>query len=78
LNASRSSPKQDASCDEKGNDQFDKETVRHIQVVTCLVEGRFVALAEVYAMLKKMLRQHSIDYAQKLLYAAIKYRKNPP
>lgn len=80
LNAGRGSPKPlpDLSCDETGNDDFDTQTVRHIQMVVCLVEGRFVALAQVYAMLKKKLRQHSIDLVDKLPYAAINYRKNPP
>jgi len=82
LNARRSSANHlpDLSCDE--NDDldllFDRTTVCHIQLVTGLVEGRFIDLAEVYALLKKILRQHSIDWKQKLFYGAGNYRKNSP
>ncbi|MGD2023725.1 MAG: hypothetical protein PVI18_11150 [Desulfobacterales bacterium] len=78
LNANRSRPKQDLSCDEKGKDDFDTQIVCHIQLVTSLVEGRFVALAQVYAMLKKMLRQHTIDSVVKLAYAGLCHQENPP
>jgi hypothetical protein len=53
-------------------------TVRHIQLVTSLIEGRFVVLVEIYAMLDKILRQHSIDTAGKLPYAGFSHQKNPP
>jgi len=70
------------SRDKNDNDSFgsavDGATVRHIQVVTSLVEGRFVGLAEIFAMVDKILRQHSIDSAVKLPYAALCHQKNPP
>jgi len=70
------------SCDEKGNDGYgckiDDATVGHIQLVTSLVEGRWVGLAEIFAMLDKILRQHSIDSAVKLSYAALCNQKLPP
>lgn len=71
------------SCrDETGNDnggcKIDGATVRHIQLVTSLIEGRFVGLAEIAAMVDKILRQRSIDFAVKLPYAACGYQKNPP
>ena len=68
--------------DENGNDdcgsKIDDEIVCHIQVVTSLVEGRFVGLAEIFAMVDKILRQHSIDMDGKLVYAVICHLKGPP
>ena len=62
------------SYDKNDNDDFGSEvvgaTVRHIQQVTSLIEERLVGLAEIAAMLDKILRQHSIDSAVKLPYAA--------
>jgi hypothetical protein len=82
LNAGRSQTKPESSQDEKGNDDFgslfDTATVRHIQLVTSLIEGRLVGVAEVFAMLDKILRQHSIDSAVKLAYAGLCHQKNPP
>ena len=57
---------------------MDGATVGHIQLVTSLVEGRWVGLAEIFAMLDKILRQHSIDIDGKLPYAAISHQKRPP
>ena len=72
----------ESSRDEKGNDdcglQIDGTTVCHIQMVTSLVEGRFVGLAEIFAMLDKMLRQHSIVIGGKLFYDAFCDQKVPP
>ena len=84
MNAGRSRPKHlpDSSCDEKGNDDcgslVDSATVRHIQLVTSLIEERLVGLAEVFAMLDKILRQHSIDSVVKLSYAWLCHQENPP
>jgi len=68
--------------DENDNDdtgsKFDAATVNHIQLVTSLIEGRLVGLAEISAMLDKILRQHSIDSAVKLPYAALCNQKVPP
>jgi len=68
--------------DENGNDDcantFDGSTVGHIQLVTSLIEGRLVGLVEIFAMLGKILRQHSIDSAVKLPYAAFCNQKVPP
>ena len=71
-----------ASLDEKGNDDggcgVDRATVGHIQLVASLVEGRWIGLAEIAAMLAKILRQHSIDSSQKLPYVALCHPENPP
>lgn len=71
-----------SSRDENGHDdsgsKIDDATVCHIQVVTSLIEGRDVGLAEITAMLDKILRQHSIDIYGKLPYAAPCHQKDPP
>jgi hypothetical protein len=58
--------------------KIDGATVSHIQLVTSLVEGRFVGLAEVAALLDKILRQHSIDIEGKFPYAGFYHPKQPP
>jgi len=82
LNAGRRQTKLESSQDEKGNDDcgslVDSATVRHIQLVTSLIEERLVGLAEVYAMLDNILRQHSIDAVVKLPYAWLCHQENPP
>ena len=55
--------------------KIDDATVGHIQLVACLVEGRWVGLAEIYAMLERILRQHSIDCCVKLPYGALYHQK---
>ena len=40
----------------------------HLRVVTSLIEGRSVALAEIVAMIKRIFRQHSIDNGENLVY----------
>jgi len=84
LNAARSRQNRllEPVLEEKGNDDdgcaVDGATVGHIQLVTSLIEGRWVGLPEIFAMLDKILRQHSIDSAVKLPYSALCRRKNPP
>jgi len=58
--------------------EVDGAAVGHIQLVTSLIEGRWVGLAEIAIMLDKILRQHSIDSAVKLFYAGFCHQKNPP
>lgn len=57
---------------------LDGAMVGHIQLVCSLIEGRWVALAEIYAMLERILRQHSIDCCAKLPYGALCHQKKPP
>jgi hypothetical protein len=84
LNAARSRQNRlsEPGLEEKGNDDggcgVDGAAVGHIQLVTSLIEGRWVGLSEIFAMLDKILRQHSIDSAVKLPYEALCRRKNPP
>ena len=56
----------------------DGKMVGHIQLVTNLIEGRWVGLAEIYAMLGRILRQHSIDCCAKLPYGVLCHQKKPP
>lgn len=62
----------------RGENGIDDASVYHIQMVTSLIEGRNVGLAEIYDMLCKILRQHSIDIDGKLIYAALRFQKGPP
>jgi hypothetical protein len=84
LNAARSHQNclTEPDFEEKGNDDsgcvVDDATVGHIQLVTSLIEGRWLGLSEIFAMLDKILRQHSMDYALKLPYGMLCRRKNPP
>jgi hypothetical protein len=68
--------------EEKGNDEggwpVDGAAVDHIQLVTSLVEGRWVGLSEILTMLEKILRQHSIVIGGKLFYGARCGQKTPP
>jgi hypothetical protein len=75
LNAVRG---QESRLAESSRDENGDAPVCHIRMVTSLIEGRDVGLAEIYAMLDKILRQHSIDTAGKLPYAAHCHQKNPP
>ena len=56
--------------------KFDGATVGHIQLVTSLIEGRLVGLAEIIAMLDKILRQHSIDSGRKIALRCALSSKN--
>ncbi len=84
MNAGRSQQNclPESSRDENGNDgsgsKIDDATVCHIKMVTTLIEGRDVGLAEIAAMLDKILRQHSIDIDGKLPYGAFCHQKDPP
>jgi hypothetical protein len=84
LNAARSRQERlsEPLLEEKGNDEggwpVDGAAVDHIQLVTSLVEGRWVSLSEILTMLEKILRQHRIDLAVKLPYIALCDQKRPP
>jgi hypothetical protein len=84
LNARRShqhylsKPSRDEKSIDDAGIKVDGAAVDHIQLVTSLVEGRWVGLEEIFTMLDKILRQHSIDATVKLSYAALCHHKNPP
>jgi len=48
--------------------KVDQSLIVHLRVVTSLIEGRSVALAEIVAMIKRILRQHSLDKWAKRIY----------
>jgi hypothetical protein len=52
--------------------------VGHIQLVTSLIEDRWIGLSEIFTMLERVLRQHSIDSVVKLPYGALCHQKYPP
>ena len=57
---------------------MDRGIVKHVQMVTSLIEGRNVNLDEIFRMLDKVLRQHSIDSAEKSFYGGPGSQKIPP
>ena len=81
LNAARS--RQNHLSEPGPEEQDDGSTVGgamvgHIQLVCSLIEGRWLGLAEIYAMLERILRQHSIDGCVKLPYGLCSAQKYPP
>ncbi len=61
-----------------GENGVDEATVYHIRMVTSLIEGRNVGLAEIYDMLCKILRQHPIDKGKKIPYFDCGYHNKGP
>lgn len=55
----------------------EKETIVYIQTVTTLIEGRPVSKEEIIAMLKKRMRQLSIDMRRRSVYAFHYPREKP-
>ncbi|MBN1227564.1 MAG: hypothetical protein JXA79_11280 [Deltaproteobacteria bacterium] len=47
----------------------DEVTLHYIQTLTGLIEGRWLSMEEVLAMLKNILRQHSMVKGKKFVYA---------
>jgi hypothetical protein len=56
----------------------DRTLIVHLRVVTSLIEGRSVALAEIVAMIKRILRQHSLDKWGKRIYEVPYCEHLPP
>jgi hypothetical protein len=52
--------------------------VEHVRVVSSLIEGRRVSVEEILAMLRKVLRQHSIGRRRKIDHVIDWLHKNPP
>ena len=57
---------------------IDQTTLSHIQLVTTIIEGHHVCLKQVILLVGALLRQHSIDLAQKSIYTCSYPRKQPP
>jgi len=56
----------------------DQVLIVHLQMVISLIEGRAVAVSEIFSMLRRILRQHSIGWLQKSVYTPPKANKTPP
>jgi hypothetical protein len=56
----------------------DQTVIVHLKMVTSLIEGRPVAWSEVFAMVRLILRQHSIGWLGNLVYNAPKPGNPPP
>lgn len=56
----------------------DKTLMVHLRVVTSLIEGRSISLAETVAMVKRILRQHSLDNRESLVYQDPCWQDLPP
>ncbi len=58
--------------------KVDETLLVHLRVVTSLIEGRSVALAEIVAMIKRMFRQHSMGKGQHFVYQDLCGKKLSP
>jgi hypothetical protein len=56
----------------------DQTVIVHLKMVTSLVEGRAVAFWEVFAMVRRILRQHSIGWPAELDYNLPNLDNPPP
>jgi hypothetical protein len=56
---------------------MDQSLLVHLQLVTSLIEGRQVVLADIVSMVKRILRQPSFDKQEKCIYQ-IPYAENLP
>ena len=56
----------------------DQTLIVHLRVATSLIDGRPVCLAEIVAMVKRILRQHSLDNRENLVYQEPCMQDVPP
>jgi len=56
----------------------DQTVIVHLKMVTSLVEGRPVAFSEVFAMVRRILRQHSIGWPADIGYNVLNLNNPPP
>lgn len=54
------------------------QLVEHVRIVTSLIEGRRVSLAEIFLMLGKKRRQHSIGRRRRIEYIVWQLKNDPP
>ena len=62
---------------DEGNGVRDSDTLSYIQMLISVIEGRFVSIDEVLTILRKKVRQHSIDKQKQFIYA-IHYPRGKP
>jgi hypothetical protein len=58
--------------------EFDDGMVEHIRMQTSLLEEREVSREETIAMLKRVLRQHSLGREKRMDYILRHLKENPP
>jgi hypothetical protein len=62
---------------EGGGSEFDPGVVKHVRVVTSLIEGRQVSQDEVLEMLTRAVRQHSLAREMPIDYVLRALKENP-
>jgi hypothetical protein len=72
-----SSPRQGHVVQDDSQVVRDRVTLSYIQMLISAIEGRFVSLDEVLTMLRKKVRQRSIDKQKQFIYA-IQYPRGKP
>lgn len=60
------------------NEEYERETIKYIQILAMLIERRFISLEEIVAMVRNIMRQHSIDRQERFVYAFKGFGKSPP
>ncbi len=63
---------------EGGEAEWDEPIVEYVRMVTGLIEGRRVSRKEILAMLRKVMRQHSLGRRRRVDYIVMELKKNPP
>jgi hypothetical protein len=58
--------------------QFDAGMVKYVQLVTSLIEGRPVSRDEILQMLRRVMRQHSLNTERRIDYSLRYLTENPP
>jgi hypothetical protein len=58
--------------------KVDQTLIVHLRVVTRLIEARPVSLAEIVFMVERILRQHSLDKQENIVYLGPCWRDMPP
>ncbi len=68
----------DESYYEVGQMNLDEDTVKYLQTVTTLIEGRIVGRGEILSMVKAKMRQHSMVKMKKIDYIFRSHLAKPP
>lgn len=58
--------------------EYCRDIIKYIQVLATLIERRFISLEEILAMVRNVMRQHSIDRRGRFEYAFNGFGKSPP
>lgn len=56
----------------------DDTLIVHLEVVTGLIEGRTFCRREIVVMVKRILRQHSLDNREHFIYQDMYWKDLPP